>query len=133
MTSSDFAWVNFDHVFTPNSPTATRTFQVDGVPVAANPNDVASNAKAEGYVLVQALDVENSSGSTESLHRIQINGTDLPAFDIPVEGRAWQTWMDRIPPGLLKFGDNRITVIRGGNDADNFRVANIAVHWREKS
>ena len=131
MARSDFQWVNFDHTFTPGgaAAVATRSFRVDSPPIPASP--AGQDIAAVGYVLVQALDVERAGGGPESQHRIQINGTDLPAFDLPNEGGAWQTWMDRIPPGLLQVGDNRLTIRHGGNDNDGFRVANVAVHWRE--
>jgi len=132
MPRSDFAWVNFDHNFTAATPTATRTFQVDSPPVLASPDDANRNGQAVGYVLVQALDVENSGGAPESQHRIQINAVDLPAFDLPVESGAWQTWMDRIPPEVLNAGNNGLTIVHGGGDGDGFRVANVAVHWREQ-
>ena len=130
MPRSDFAWVNFDHTFTAGSPSADRAFQVEGVPVPASPP--GQNVAAAGYVLVQALDVENTAGGAESTHEISINGTALPSFDLPVEGGAWQTWMDRIPPGILVSGANRIRITRGAGDADGFRVANVVVHWREQ-
>ena len=129
MTQTDFAWVNFNHTFTAAAPLATRNFEVDNAPIAANPPDGA--VRAVGYVLVQAFDVENSAGPQQSQHRIQINGVDLPDFDVPVEGGAWQTWMDHIPPGVLVVGNNSIRILHGGADADGFRVANVAVHWRE--
>jgi hypothetical protein len=129
MPRSDFAWVNFDHTFTAASPSADRTFQVEGLPVPASPP--GQNVAATGYVLVQALDVENTAGGTESTHEISINGTALPSFDLPVEGGAWQTWMDRIPPGVLVPGANRIRITRGPAE-DGFRVANVVVHWREQ-
>jgi hypothetical protein len=129
MTQSDFAWVNFNHTFTPATPTATRNFQVDSPPIEAGP--AGADVRAVGYVLVQAFDVENTAGPQQSQHRILINGVDLPDFDIPVEGGAWQTWMDHIPPGVLAVGNNTIRIIHGGADADGFRVANVAIHWRE--
>ncbi len=132
MPRSDFAWVNFDHTFNAGSPSADRSFNVEGVPVPASLPDAPGNAQAVGYVLVQALDAEKP-GATVSDHRIQINGVDLPSFDVPVEGGAWQTWMDRIPPNVLKGNSvNRITIIGSASDPDGFHVANVAVHWREQ-
>ena len=128
MTQSDFAWVNFNHTFNSAAPTATRNFQVENAPIPANP---PGNVRAVGYVLVQAFDVENSAGPQQSQHRILINGVDLPDFDFPVEGGAWQTWMDHIPPGVLVAGDNNIRIMHNGADGDGFRVANVAIHWRE--
>ena len=124
MTQSDFAWVDFNHTFTPAAPTATRKFQVENTPIPAG-------VRAVEYLLVQAFDVENSAGPQHSQHKIRINGFDLPDIDLPVEGGAWQTWMNRIPPGVLVVGEDSIRIIHGGADGDGFRVANVAVHWRE--
>ena len=123
MARSDFAWVNFDHKFDAAAPTATRTFTVEGTPVTTSNPKSPGNAQAVGYLLVQAFNVESLD------HRIQINDKDLPWHDLPPEKGAWQTWMDRIPPGFLKQGENRLTVRR---NADNtFEIGNITVHWRE--
>jgi len=37
--------------------------------------------------------------------------------------------MDRVPPGYLRQGTNRIEIRLVGTDS--FTVANVAVHWRE--
>ncbi|MEM7709646.1 MAG: hypothetical protein AAF264_02610, partial [Pseudomonadota bacterium] len=63
-------------------------------------------------------------------HRIMINDHHLPSFDM-VDGEGWNLWMDRIPVGVLKRGENRLTVRRRA--VDRFRIANIVVQWREKS
>lgn len=123
MPRSDFAWVNFDHTFTATEPQATKSFTVEGSPLAASGPGSPGHAQAVGYLLIQAFDVESPN------HQVQINGKDLPSFDLPPENAAWQTWMDRIPPGFLQQGDNRLTIRRSGDNI--FHVANVAVHWRE--
>lgn len=110
MARSDYAWVNFDENFTSNNPQSTRTFSVEGAPIG------------NAYLLIQAAGIQSSS------HRIQINAVDLPSFDL-VPQADWRLWMDRIPPGMLHAGQNRITIIRVGND--DFNIANVVVHWRE--
>lgn len=123
MARSDFVWVNFDELFTDNNTAATREFTVQGNPISAGGGN---GVKAEGYLLIQARDVEANN------HRILINNQELPSFDIPSDANdQWFTWMDRIPEGFLKVGQNRITIRRVANN-DNFRVANVAVHWREQ-
>lgn len=118
MARSDFVWVNFDVNFDVAGESATRNFVVDGAPIDT------------GYLLVQARGL--NGGGAETLHQIEINGQDLPVFDLPVqEGNdRWTTWMDRIPPNfLLANQNNTITIRKVG--ADNFSVANVAIHWRE--
>lgn len=114
MLRSDFVWVNFDEQFNADNTVAHRTFFVNG-----NPLDT-------GYLLIQGFDIERGN------HRIQINGVDLPSFDLPVQGgnNLWTTWMDRIPTGFLHAGNNRISIIRNG--AEDFTIANVAIHWRER-
>ncbi len=112
MARSDFAWVNFDQQFNSSTTQATRSFTVEGNPIGT------------GYLLIQAFDVERGN------HQILINGQALPSFDIPTHGnRQWFTWMDRIPAKYLEPGTNRLTIQRMG--AEDFFVANVAVHWRE--
>lgn len=114
MARSDFTMVTFNHSFNAASPSETRNFSVEGNPVR------------DGYLLVQAFDVERNS------HEIAINGQRLPGFDLPRDGNnEWQTWMEQIPHGFLNSGQNRITIRRRGND--DFRVANVVIHWRETS
>ena len=114
MARSDFMWVNFDEEFNTDTPAATRTFNVEGSPIST------------GFLLIQYFDVENSD------HRILINDRDLPSFDIPAHKNAneqWFTWMDRIPPGFLRQGENRITIRR--TSTERIGIANVAIHWRE--
>jgi len=122
MARSDFVWIVVDEVLNTSNPFVTREFELEGRPMDT------------GYLLIQVLDVE------VGVHRIFINDEPLPSFDIPPqEGKGrWTTWMDRIPEGFLRQGRNTIT-IRAASAADNllivadpFRVANVAVHWRER-
>jgi hypothetical protein len=109
-----FAWVNFDTQFLPSGPhSQARTFHVPGEP------------RYTGYLLIQAQDVESGS------HAIAINGQDLPSFDLVPDATSghWKVWMDRVPPGYLTQGTNRIEIRLVGNDS--FTIANVAVHWRE--
>ena len=114
MARSDFAWVNFGEELNTGTPAATRTFNVEGSP------------KSIGFLLIQYFDAENKN------HRILINDQDLPSFDIPAHKNAndqWFTWMDRIPPGFLRQGENRITIRRTGTE--RIGIANVAIHWRK--
>lgn len=114
MARSDFTWVNFDEEFNTSNQEATRTFEIEGVPIGT------------GYLLIQHFDVEIGN------HRISINGQGLPSFDIPAQKNVdllWLTWMDRIPPGFLRQGQNCLTIERIG--IERFGIANIVVHWRE--
>lgn len=119
MARSDFAWVNFDVNFNTPNESATRTFEVEGLP------------SGTGYLLIQAQDLDVPQGGSVTRHQIEINGQDLPSFDLPVQegNNRWTTWMDRIPGGFLRRGVNRITIRRVGND--QFFIANVAVNWRE--
>lgn len=89
------------------------TFTIDGQP-------------REGYLLLNTFDVDNTQ------HRVQINGTNLPTFDLVQNAGAnrWQTRMDSIPSGILKNGTNTLTIQRAAG-TDNFLVDDIVVHWRE--
>lgn len=130
MTRSDFAWLNFDTEFTQPNQEATRTFFIDDEPVPAS--RPGQSVDAEGYIMIQAQDVGNSSTDEGDAitHRILINGQHLPSFDM-VDREGWNLWMDRIPVGFLKNGENRLTVRRRA--VDRFRVANIVVQWRERT
>lgn len=132
MTNSDFAWLNFDEAFNAANPTATRGFRIDGVPVSATQEN--SDITSEGYILIQAEDVGRDNTAKDdgdrAEHRILVNGRNLPAFDM-IAHEGWNLWIDRIPEGFLQQGDNRLTVARA--PGDNFRIANIVVHWREKA
>lgn len=93
--------------------TTVRNFNIDGVP------------QGKGYVLVQAYDVHEGS------HQILINGQALPGMDIPKEVGKWQTWMDEIPSGIMKQGNNTIQIRRDTSTGDNFIIRTVAIHWRE--
>ncbi|MDX8355787.1 hypothetical protein [Cognatiyoonia sp. IB215182] len=130
MLRSDFAWLNFDTEFVQPNQEATRTFFIDDEPVLAS--RAGQSVSSEGYIMIQAENVGNSSTDEGDpiTHRILINGEHLPSFDM-VAREGWNLWMDRIPKGILKKGENRLTVRRRA--VDRFRVANIMVQWREKS
>lgn len=114
---SDYAWVNFDVKFTDSNPSASRTFNInDGI-----------EPEFTGYMLIQAKDVEFGA------HSIVVNDIPLPGFDIPTQAGNdhWTTYMDRVPPNVLRAGANRITINRNTSN-DDFNVANIVVHWRQR-
>jgi len=116
MARSDFTIVDFNTVFTPNAPTATETFTVEG------------NPRGPSYLLIQAHDVEAGG------HSIAINGQVLPELGLapnlpPAEDKRWRTWTQQIPANVLHAGDNRITITQSGQDS--FRVAGVVIHWRE--
>ena len=114
MARSDFTWVNFDDELNTGTPVATRTFNVEG-----NPTSI-------GFLLIHYFEAENND------HQILINDRDLPNFDIPANKNAneqWFTWMDRIPPGFLHQGENRITIRR--TSTEKIGIANVAIHWRK--
>ncbi|WP_282610499.1 hypothetical protein [Pelagibius sp. Alg239-R121] len=129
MFNSDFVWLNFDKEFNRPNEEATRSFYIDEEPTAASPR--GQNITSEGYILIQAEDVGNSSTEEgdEITHRILINGKHLPSFDM-VAADGWNLWMDRIPKDFLLKGDNCLTIRRRA--VDGFRVANVVVQWRER-
>lgn len=129
MLNSDFVWLNFDTEFTRPNQEASRTFTIDDEPTAASQS--GSSISAEGYLLIQAEDVGNSSTDEGDAitHRILINGKHLPSFDM-VDREGWNLWMDRIPKNFLKRGQNKLTIRRRA--VDRFRVANVVVQWRER-
>lgn len=130
MTRSDFAWLNFDAEFVQPNQEATRTFFIDDEPALAS--RAGQSVSAEGFIMIQAEDVGNSSTDEGDAitHRILINGEHLPSFDM-VDREGWNLWMDRIPKGFLKKGENRLTIRRRA--VDRFRVANVMIQWREKA
>jgi hypothetical protein len=113
MARSDFNWIPFNHEFTANSPTFTAQFPIEG---SAQPID-------DGYLLITAHNVSSQG------HIISINNHELSGFDLAIHSPGWQTWMDRIQPGVLHTGMNAITVVRTGGD--DFVTKDIVVHWRE--
>jgi hypothetical protein len=116
MARSDFVVVSFNQTFNASNVIASETFTVEGTPTGP------------AYLLIQARDVEQGN------HQIRINGVDLPDLDIPSHSnnsQEWFTWMDVIPAGRLESGQNTITIRRVANE--DFRVNNVAIHWREPS
>lgn len=128
MQNSDFVWLNFDTEFTVAGQEATRTFELEEEPSSASQQ--GSGISAEGYLLIQAQDVGNSSTEEGDAitHRLLINDKHLPSFDL-VDREGWNLWMDRIPRDFLKKGTNKLTIRRRA--VDRFRVANVVVQWRE--
>lgn len=119
MARSDFNYIPVNHTFTAQSPVFERNFPVE--------LSTGQEVVDDGYVLITVRSVDSES------HRIQINGTDLSGFDIPLppgNSDAWLTYMDRIQPNLLRSGTNNIQIIRVGND--DFVVKDIVIHWRER-
>ena len=115
MARSDYKLIPIGQNFTQGNPSFTTNFSVEGSPI----ND-------DAYLLVQVR------GVADSRHRILINNRSLPDFDLPPapgDSQAWLLWMDSIPNGFLRSGNNSITITRGAND--NFEVKNVTVHWRE--
>jgi hypothetical protein len=116
MARADFVFFTFDKELGGGSGNqASEDFTIEGIPL----NDQA-------YLLLQTFDVQSDQ------HRIVINGHDLPVMDIAAHPtpNVWQTWMDRIPPGVLKQGKNTFTVIKkSGTDA--FSVRGVSINWRE--
>lgn len=116
MVCSNFAWVNFEFDFNVINTTINRTFVIEGEPLN----------EGNGYLLIQARDVERGS------HRILINNQELPGFDLPGQlafNQLWMTWMDGLPQAFLRQGENTITIRR--TSADDFRIENVVVHWKE--
>ena len=118
MARGDFNYIPVNHTFTATSPVFETNFPVQ----LSSGQEVVD----DGYLLITVRSVDLQS------HRIQINGTDLSGFDIPLppgNSDAWLTYMDRIQPNILHSGMNNIQITRVGND--NFVVRDLVVHWRE--
>lgn len=111
MARSDFNWIPFTHTFTANDPSFIAEFPIEGSPID------------DAYLLITAHNVSSQG------HRILINNTELPSWDLPIHDPGWQTWMDHIEPGVLQSGMNSILVVRTGND--DFTTKDVVVHWRE--
>lgn len=115
MAHSDFVFLSIDETLDGaiGDATAVKEFTIDGTPLG------------HGYILIQTFDVQ------EAGHRIVINGKDLTGMDFPTHptGNVWQTWMDRIPAGILKQGKNTLQIHKqAGTDA--FRVQGASINWR---
>lgn len=113
MARSDFNWIPVNHTFTVNSPSITLEFPIEGTQAPID----------DAYLLITAHNVSHQS------HEIRINNQPLSGWDIPIHNPGWQTWMDRIQPGILKTGMNSITIVRSADD--DFTVKDIVVNWRE--
>ena len=111
MARADFNWIPFNHTFTEDAPQLTVEFPIEGTPID------------DGYLLITAHNV------THQDHQIFINNQELSGFDIAMHSSGWQTWMDRIPAGVLQSGTNSIMVVRTFDD--DFTTKDIVVHWRE--
>jgi hypothetical protein len=115
MARADFVFFSFDKELGGSEGNqASKDFTIEGTPL-----------RDQAYLLIQTFDVQSD------LHRIVINGQDLPVMDLPAHPKAgvWQTWMDRIPPGVLKQGKNTLTIIKQGSDT--FQVRGVSINWRE--
>jgi hypothetical protein len=116
MSHADFVFITVNEVLggVGNDQTDLKKFNIDGKPTGA------------GYLLIQAHDVEHSG------HRILINGKDLPGSDLPANpvNSQWQTWMDQIPAGYLKQGENSLLIMKIGGE--QFTVRGVSVNWREE-
>ncbi len=113
MARSDFNWIPINQTFNNSNQSFTINFPIEG---NLNPVD-------DGYLLITAHNVSHQS------HHILINNVQLSGWDIPIHNPGWQTWMDRIQPGVLHTGTNSLTITRGSND--DFTVKDAVVHWRE--
>ncbi|NEO59276.1 MAG: hypothetical protein F6J98_02250 [Moorea sp. SIO4G2] len=79
-----------------------------------------------GYLLMQVYDVHKSR------HSVRINGKNLPgSSEVQGQPNTWETWMEEIPSGFLKKGNNSIQFVRDTSVGDNFLIAAVAIHWRE--
>ncbi|MEM9091988.1 MAG: hypothetical protein AAGC93_25040, partial [Cyanobacteria bacterium P01_F01_bin.53] len=117
---SDFNWVPINVSFNDNRPTTTVEFPIEGL------DDFGGEPIDDAYLIIKA------SGVSSNAHRIFINNQPLPGIDLPISQTTTPvgTWMDRIPPGLLKEGTNTIRIDRIGED--NFFVSGVAINWRER-
>lgn len=92
---------------------SVKQFEVEGSPTG-------------GYLLMQVDDINDSN------HNVLINGKNIPGSkDILGEPQRWETWMESIPSGFLKKGNNTLQIVRDTSVGDNFLVADVAIHWRE--
>lgn len=116
MARADFVFFSFDKQLGGGAgDQASKDFNIEGTPL-----------REQAYLLIQTLDVQSSQ------HRILINGKDLPVMDLPSHPAPgiWQTWMDRIPPDVLKQGKNTLTIIKQPG-TDEFQVRGVSINWRE--
>ncbi|PSP86173.1 hypothetical protein BRC83_01980 [Halobacteriales archaeon QS_1_68_17] len=85
---------------------------------------VRATETADAYVELQAFDVG------EYGHEVLVNDESLSGFDLP-PADGWQYWMDRIPDGRLREGENALRIERDATTDDAFVVGTATVHWRE--
>ncbi|MFC5971284.1 hypothetical protein ACFPYI_08085 [Halomarina salina] len=86
--------------------------------------EVPVDGAVDGYVTVQALDVDSYG------HEVLINGEELSGFDIPPSS-GWQCWMDVLNGATLLEGENTIKICRDTDSRDGFAVGTVRVTWRE--
>jgi hypothetical protein len=116
MSVSDFNIVSINQLFSQANPSVTKFFTIGG---DQDPHD-------DAFLLIQM------SGVRKQGHRIEINDTELPGSDLPVaphESEAEFTWLEHVPAGVLKAGENKLSIAKGADD--NFRIRNVVVNWRE--
>ena len=85
---------------------------------------VPADGAIDGYVTVQALDVESYD------HEILVNDESLSGFDIP-PAEGWQCWMDVMAGVELVEGENTVQIRRDKESDDDFVVGTLRVTWRE--
>jgi len=117
MARSDFNCVQVARNFVNSNPDTIVEFPIEG---SGDSSEIVDDA----YLLIQARGVSSNS------HRIFVNNEPLPGIDLP-ERSGWQTWMDRIPPELLRFGTNSIRITRAIPSSDEFYINGVVVNWRE--
>lgn len=117
MARSDFNMVDIGHLFTPNQPVMTKHFPIEGNQAPVD----------DAYLLLQVQGIAAN-------HTLRINNEIIPGVALtnaPGDSQVWRLGFTRIPPGVLKLGDNTIRIDRNPNAGDNFRVAWVVVNWRE--
>ena len=116
MIRADFQWVNFDTQFDDTETVEHRTFFVEGNPIGT------------GYLLIQARDVDINPNHREfKLMRWIFLLLTFPlkkAINVGLPG-----WIVFRMATYIPVSTGSLFVALGG--ADDFFVANVAVHWRE--
>ncbi len=64
-------------------------------------------------------------------HKVLINGTELPFYDLPPCKGQWLNSIAPIGVELRKNSINTIQIIRNPVHQDNFIIGHVVVHWRE--
>lgn len=117
MARSDFNMIDISHHFTKTFPVVTKHFPIEGV---QKPVD-------DAYLLLQVQGISTN-------HAVDINGKSIGGLALaaaPGESQAWRLGFTRIPPGVLRTGDNTIKITRNATQTDDFRVSWAVVNWRE--